>query len=152
MAFEPRAKLLLDQLQGLMKRIEESGRRVMMIVVPEHGAAVKGDKIQMARLRDIPSPHITQVPTMVKFFGLKDSVPSVHVSEDTSYLAVSELIARSLEMNVYGQVNATEVIHGIAKSLPKTYRVSENANAAVINFQGRHFVRFKNGEWLPYQQ
>ena len=39
----------------------------MLVVVPEHGAAEKGDKVQVAHLRDIPSPAITHVPALVKF-------------------------------------------------------------------------------------
>ena len=57
----------------------------MLIIVPEHGAAVRGDRIQTPRLRDIPSRRITQVPVMVKFFGL-NKLPKtpVHVTSDTS--------------------------------------------------------------------
>ena len=146
------AALLLDQLQGLMNSIEQSGRRVMMVVVPEHGAAVRGDTIQMARLRDIPSPHITQVPVMVKYFGMTEKMTPVHVKENTSYLALSELIARSIETDVYAKFDPLETIRGLAKSLPQTYPVSENSNAAVIRFQDRYFVRLNNRDWLPYQQ
>ena len=152
MPFAPRAALLLDQLQGLMNSIEQSGRRVMMVVVPEHGAAVRGDTIQMARLRDIPSPHITQVPVMVKYFGMTEKMTPVHVKENTSYLALSELIARSIETDVYAKFDPLETIRGLAKSLPQTYPVSENSNAAVIRFQDRYFVRLNNRDWLPYQQ
>ena len=152
MPFAPRADLLLDQLQGFMDAIERSGRRVMMVVVPEHGAAVRGDRIQMARLRDIPSPHITQVPVMVKYFGLNQSVSPVHVKDDASYLALSELIARSIDTDVYAKADPTEVIRGLTRGLPQTHIVSENANAAVIQFQDRYFVRLNGGEWLPYQQ
>ncbi len=150
MPFGPRAKLMLDQLHQLMNDIEKSGRRVMMVVVPEHGAAVRGDKIQMARLRDIPSPHITHVPTMVKYFGLQGDVNPVRVKENTSYLAVSEMIARTLDIDLYRQADANATVQGIARGLPQTYPVSENSNAAVVRFQNKYFVRLNGGEWLPY--
>ena len=59
-------------MQRVIREIERSGRKVMLVVVPEHGAAVRGDRVQTARLRDIPSMRITQVPTMVKFIGIKN--------------------------------------------------------------------------------
>ncbi len=43
----------------------------MVVVVPEHGGALKGDRMQVSGLRDIPSPSITDVPVGVKFFGMK---------------------------------------------------------------------------------
>lgn len=105
--FKPRAKIFLDQLQAFMRDIERSGRKVMLIVVPEHGAAVRGDRVQTARLRDIPSMRITQVPTMVKFFGLKElNSKTVHVTGDTSYLALGALIGKVLETNFYSSPRA----------------------------------------------
>ena len=55
----PRAKILLDDLNRFMRELDRTGRKVMLIVVLEHGAAVRGDKIQAPRLRDIPSLNIT---------------------------------------------------------------------------------------------
>ena len=43
--FKPRAKAMLDDPQSLIKDIEASGKKVMLIVVPEHGAAERGDKV-----------------------------------------------------------------------------------------------------------
>lgn len=41
---------------------------MMVVVVPEHGGALKGDRMQISGLRDIPSPSITNVPAGVKFW------------------------------------------------------------------------------------
>lgn len=147
--FKPRAQVLLDQLGDLMQNIEASGRRVMLVVVPEHGAAVRGDKIQMARLRDIPSPHLTRIPVMVKYFGAKEAVKPVHVAEETSYLALSELIARSLDAKVFTG-ESDKAVKNMTENLPQTYAVSENANAAVLKYGDKHFVRLNKGDWLPY--
>lgn len=149
--FKPRAQVLLDQIGDLMNNIEASGRKVMLVVVPEHGAAVRGDKIQMARLRDIPSPHLTRIPVMVKYFGTKDVLKPVHVADEVSYLALSELISRSLDAKVFADAgnNAAEAM---TENLPQTYAVSENANAAVLKYGDKHFVRLNKGEWLPYAE
>lgn len=51
---------MLDDLGSLITDLEKSGRKVMLVVVPEHGAAEKGDKVQVAHLRDISEPgHYT---------------------------------------------------------------------------------------------
>ena len=87
---------MLDDLGSLIADLEKSGRKVMLVVVPEHGAAEKGDKVQVAHLRDIPSPAITHVPALVKFIGVTPADSPVTVDTKTSYLAVSSLIGRVL--------------------------------------------------------
>ena len=52
--FKPRAQAMLDDLGSLITDLEKSGRKVMLVVVPEHGAAEKGDKVQVAHLRARP--------------------------------------------------------------------------------------------------
>lgn len=150
--YAPLAKTLLDELERIMDRIEKSGRPVLFIVVPEHGAAVRGDKIQMARLREIPSPKITNVPVFAKFFGLKlDGAPRT-VEEPTSYLAIAELMARTAVSGVYrthGEDVSAEV-NAILKDLPQTWPVSQNANASVVRFAGAHWVRLNTGKWVKY--
>ncbi|STT82569.1 cellulose biosynthesis protein BcsG [Klebsiella pneumoniae] len=66
--YKVRAQKLFDDLDNFFTELEKSGRKVMVVVVPEHGGALKGDKMQVSGLRDIPSPSITNVPTAVKFF------------------------------------------------------------------------------------
>ena len=148
--FKPRAKLLLDQLQTFMRDIEKSGRRVMLIVVPEHGAAVRGDRIQMPRLRDIPSLRITQVPTLVKFFGVKDLPASpVHVTGDTSYLALGDLIGRILSADFFGKDKHVD-LNDLAADLPRTNPVSENAQSQVLSYKGRDYLKRGDKPWTFY--
>ncbi len=148
--FKPRAKLLLDQLQTFMRDIEKSGRRVMLIVAPEHGAAVRGDRIQMPRLRDIPSLRITEVPTMVKFFGVKDlPAAPVHVTGDTSYLALGDLIGLVLSEDFFGK-NRRVDLADLAADLPRTNPVSENAQAQVLSYKGREYLKRGDKPWTLY--
>ncbi|HBZ57912.1 MAG TPA: cellulose biosynthesis protein BcsG [Sutterella sp.] len=151
--FNIRAKKFLDDLNTFMDEIEKSGRKVLFIAVPEHGAAVRGDKIQVARLREIPSPHITQVPLMVKFFGAPGRISQVHVSEQTSLHAVAALIQRTLERNFFGAQNSAAEVREILTDLPQTYMVSENENASVLKFGNRYYVKMKStGKWIPLAQ
>lgn len=67
--YKIRAQKLFDELDAFFTELEKSGRKVMVVVVPEHGGALKGDRMQISGLRDIPSPSITNVPAGVKFLA-----------------------------------------------------------------------------------
>lgn len=41
--------------------VSSSGRKAVVIFVPEHGMAVRGDTLQPAGLREIPLPRITKI-------------------------------------------------------------------------------------------
>ena len=58
------------------------------VIVPEHGAAVRGDKIQVPRLRDIPTMRISRVPVMVKFVGLKNFIRVFSSTSSKYWLSV----------------------------------------------------------------
>lgn len=149
--FKPRAKRMFDDLNTFMNELERSGRKVMLVIVPEHGAAVRGDKIQAPRLRDIPNLRITQVPVMVKFFGLK-YLPSepIHVTGNTSYLALTSLIGKTLETDYFGKQGGSVPLEDLVKDLPQTNPVSENGQAQVLKYKDRQYVRMNGGEWKPY--
>lgn len=149
--FKPRAIRFLNDLQTFMNELERSGRKVMLIVVPEHGAAVRGDRIQAPRLRDIPSMRITEVPLMVKFFGIKDLPKEpIHVTGHTSYLAMSTLIGRALSQNYFGADGGSVPLQELLRDLPETNPVSENGQSVVLTYRGNDYIRQKGGEWRPY--
>ena len=145
-----RARTLFDDLNGFFDSLEQSGRKVMVIVVPEHGAALVGDKVQLSGLRDIPSPAITQVPVGIKFFGM----PAPHqggvleVAEPSSYLAISELIARSVNGLLFSA--SAPDWQALVQNLPQTALVSENENSVVMAFQGKNYIRLNKGDWVLY--
>ena len=149
--FKPRAKRLLDDLNTFLTELERSGRKVMVVVVPEHGAAVRGDKIQAPRLRDIPSMRITEVPVMVTFVGRK-GLPeeTIHVTGNTSYLALSELIGKTLSSNYFGKRGGSVPLDELVQDLPQTNPVSENGQAQVLEYKGRQYLRMNGGDWKPY--
>ena len=90
----PRA--LIDDLNGFIKQLELSGRRVVVVIVPEHGAALHGDRMQIAGMREIPSPSITRVPVGIKLVGMgrNPNAAPLHITEPSSFLALSEIISR----------------------------------------------------------
>ena len=152
--YSSRAQLLLDDLNSFLKELQKSGRRVVVAIVPEHGAALHGDRMQIAGMREIPSDSITHVPVGIKLINMGDNgqtVP-VHVTEPSSYLAVAEIIARLYadpELSTGQTVDWSKLL----TDLPQTAKVSENSGTVVLDYNGKPYVRIKeNGGWLPYPQ
>lgn len=150
--YKLRAQKLFDELDAFFTQLEKSGRKVMVVMVPEHGAALKGDKMQVSGLRDIPSPSITNVPTAIKFFGMKaphQGAP-IEVNQPSSFLAVSELVTRVLDGKIFTEESVNW--QQLTSNLPQTAPVSENANAIVLQYQNKPYVRLNGGDWVPYPQ
>lgn len=144
-----RATSLLDNLDNFMEQLDEKGKKVMVIIVPEHGAALQGDKTQMSGLRDIPSQSITTVPVGIRFTGIKDKSHSpVIVDAPSSYLAISELMARNVNGEIFNQ-SAIDW-NGLINQLPQTAKVSENQSTIVIDYQGQSFIKLNGEEWINY--
>ena len=149
--FKPRAQEMFDNIRTFLRELERSGRKTMVVIVPEHGAAVRGDKIQVPRLRDIPTMRISRVPVMVKFVGLK-GMPNepIHVTGNTSYLALTSLIGKTLETDYISKDGGTVPLEQLVHDLPQTNPVSENGTVQTLEYQGREYFRQNGGEWKPY--
>ncbi|WP_193014667.1 cellulose biosynthesis protein BcsG [Proteus sp. FME41] len=146
-----RATTLLDNLDNFMNELDKKGRKVMVVIIPEHGAALQGDKTQMSGLRDIPSQSITTVPVGVRFTGIKDRAqfyPPVIVEEPSSYLAISEFISRNVNGDIFNQ-SAIDW-NAIASELPQTANVAENQATIVVDYQGQSYIKLNGGEWINY--
>ncbi len=46
--YKARAQKFFDELDAFFTELEKSGRKVMVVVVPEHGGALKGDRMQVS--------------------------------------------------------------------------------------------------------
>ena len=149
--FKPRAQEMFDNIRTFLRELERSGRKTMVVIVPEHGAAVRGDKIQVPRLRDIPTMRISRVPVMVKFVGLK-GMPNepIHVTGNTSYLALTSLIGKTLETDYFSKDGGTVPLEQLVHDLPQTNPVSENGTVQTLEYQGREYFRQNGGGGKPY--
>ena len=152
--YNSRAQVLLDDLTAFLKELQKSGRRVVVVIVPEHGAALHGDRMQISGMREIPSDSITHVPVGLKLInmGEDDASPPVHVTEPSSYLAIAEIIARLYadpRLSENQRIDWTTLL----AELPQTPKVAENSGTVVLDYNGKPYVRIKeNGGWLPYPQ
>ncbi|MBE6422640.1 cellulose biosynthesis protein BcsG [Succinivibrio dextrinosolvens] len=153
-SYGPRLLRMLNDLDYLVEGLKKSGRKTMLVVIPEHGAAIRGDKMQIARLREIPTSKITRIPTMIKFFGLNEntSLPEqITVHGSYSYLALSEIIKRAVENNIFSSGHETATVEEIATDLPQQAYISESTNAFYMNFAGKDFYKLKGDEWSEYK-
>ncbi|MGE8060448.1 cellulose biosynthesis protein BcsG [Pseudomonas sp. NPDC089547] len=147
--YATRANRLFGELGTFLDELERSGRRVVVAIVPEHGAALHGDRMQLSGMREIPTPSITHVPVGLKFIGMGQPARSepLRVSAPTSYLALSELVSR-----VYAGLGQQQVLDvpGLLTDLPTTERVAETSGAQVVNYQGRSYMRLQGQpDWQP---
>lgn len=148
--FSIRLTNMLDDLDRFMQDIERSGRRAIVAMVPEHGAALRGDRMQIAGLREIPSPAIALVPVGIKVIGteLKRTGDTLKIGKPTSYLAVSHIVARLLDKPPYktGSFAPSDYV----ADLPVTPFVSQNGDVVMAGYQGRYYLRQDDSGWVDY--
>lgn len=161
-SYAPRLKLLLDNLEDFIKDIRDSNRNTLFIMVPEHGAAIRGDKMQIAKLREIPTDKITRIPVGVSFLGAQRNAvgggtAKAHKTQRIkgfySYLAISEIVKRSIEDNVFAkneEDSKTDKIADVFYDLPQTAFIAESTNAYYMNFQHQDFYKLKGEHWEKY--
>lgn len=122
--YPKRAKQLLDDFDSFMQEIEASGRQAMVVFVPEHGAALAGDRMQMSGMREIPAPAITHVPVGVRFIGTQAEPPkkTIHIDTASSYLALSELVSRAVSRAVFDAPQVDWLARGLRAEAAQLYR------------------------------
>lgn len=149
--YQELASDLLDDIAGVVQLMERGERPVILVLIPEHGASLEGDRMQIAGMREIPSPSITHVPVAVKLIGFEraDVGQQVRVAEQTSYFGLAELLKRLLDHGVAEPLN----LHQVAKGLPQTEWVAENEQTVVVRVDGQAHIRLgQDGQWLPYPE
>ncbi|KAF0206314.1 MAG: hypothetical protein FD173_317 [Gallionellaceae bacterium] len=149
-SYPKRLNQLLEDMDRFFSVLQASGRRAVIVFVAEHGASVRGDRIQIAGLREIPTPKITTVPLGIKLIGLPDNPAAkpLVLSEPSSYLAVSQLLANFVTISPFG--NNSLKLADYMHDLPATQFVSENDGVALMRRDNQYFVRFKGQEWTEY--
>lgn len=144
---------VLDELQQFIQQLQASGRPILLVLVAEHGAALRGDLMQIKGMREIPSPAVTQVPAAVKLINAKArlSQGQVRIEAPSSYLALSELIARLVDGRAYREADFD--LLAVTRDLPQLgLVVAENEGSVMMRFQGQHYLRLENQSWIEYPQ
>lgn len=148
--YKTRLSTFLDELERFMVALEKSGKRAVVAMIPEHGAAVQGDKMQIPGLREIPSPRITLVPVGIKVIGegWQRQGETLMIDAETSYLAVTGIIAHMLETSPYtgSGYNPGDYVENLAT----TPFVSQNDSAVVLRHNDRYYWRQDDEKWGEY--
>ena len=148
--YTPRLTRFLDDMDRFFSVLQASGKRVVVVFVAEHGASIRGDRMQIAGLREIPSPRITIVPVGIKLIGMPDNPAATPfmVTMPTSYLAVSQLLANFVAVTPFGKSNLS--MEDYVRDLPATEFVSENEDVVVMRHSKQYFIQAKDADWVEY--
>ena len=143
-----RQQRLFNDIDKFITELKAQGRNVMLVVVPEHGAALQGDKLQFSGLREIPSPSIVSVPTAVKFIGPDIKHDGLNVVDETmSYFSLSELINNTMKLDLF---TGTVPINRVLDNLPTSAKVAENEDTVMMYIKGQPYIQLDGGEWTKY--
>ncbi len=150
--YKARLSKLLDNMENFMQSLEMSGRRAVVVMVPEHGAAVRGDKRQIAGLREIPTPAITLVPVGIKVIGgdVQSDASTLAIDKPTSYLAISHIVNRMLQKSPFEKLQFSPSDYVV--DLPVTKFVAQNENMTVTEHERHYYLRSGPKDWDEYAE
>ncbi|WP_244785625.1 cellulose biosynthesis protein BcsG [Cupriavidus pauculus] len=143
-----RLKSLLDDVDRIIDTIAKSGRKAVVVFVPEHGAALRGDKNQISGLREIPTPNIIHVPVGVKLVGLPSSETPQPVTIDApmSFLGLSQLVFNLVADSPFRQ--GAPALSQYAADLPQTQMVGENEATVTMKRTEGYVIHTPDGVWV----
>jgi cellulose synthase operon protein YhjU len=150
-SYKIRTKTLLDDLSQFITELENSNRNIVIVLIPEHGAGLRGDKMQISGMRELPSPLITQIPVAVKLIGpgLVRNDGVAYVRQPSSHQALAEVLNNILTQQVYEEKTFSSA--ELTRNLPRTEMVSQNQGSTVIEVDHQHYISLDNSSWTTYQ-
>jgi cellulose synthase operon protein YhjU len=141
--------VMLGDMGSFLDTLESSGRRVVVILVPEHGAALRGSRMQPSGMRDVPLPQITNVPVGVKLIGPKvgdGPTKQIVIGKPTSYLALTHMLSAFIERNPFEfEYYLSRPFHD---SIPITDFMAENYNSTIFGDGVTYYYFGKERKWL----
>lgn len=151
-SYKPRVQMVLGDIAGFITALRQEGRRAVVVVVPEHGANLRGDRMQIPGMRQIPTPAITHVPVGVAFvnMGFPPEAGPQHIAAPSSFLALSELISRLYALNAQGPAAGAAGWAALTRGLPTTPSVSANEGVEVVDRDGQVWLKLHGSAWAPY--
>jgi cellulose synthase operon protein YhjU len=148
--YKPRLEKLFGDLDRFINLVAASGRKVALVLIPEHGAALRGDKMQISGLREIPGPRISIVPVGVKLVNGPTSGQPIYIDKSTSYLAMTKLLSNFVARNPFN--GQAPHMGDYLTDLPGTEFVADNGDVVVQRFGSRYYLHNKGEDWVAYQQ
>ncbi|WP_322029553.1 cellulose biosynthesis protein BcsG [Paraburkholderia sp. J76] len=145
-----RLQNLLGDVDKVINLVAQSGRRAVIVFVPEHGAALRGEENQIAGMREIPTPNIIHVPVGVKVVGLPAG--SEHtggvttIDTPTSYLALAQLLSNLVAHSPFA--TGAPPLAQYANNLPQTRMVGENEGTVTMTTPNGYVIHTPDGVWV----
>lgn len=141
---------LASDLLRFMELVRSSGRRAVVVVVPEHGAALRGDRMQISGLREIPSRDIALVPAGVKLINPPQAPLNApqRIEQPASLFGIGSLLAQLVRNSPFA--GGAPDLAAYAATLPTTAFVAENEKTVVMRYGSAYWMRSPDGRWAPY--
>ena len=151
--YRPRLIKLLADLDKFITQLESTGKPVVVMLIPEHGASLRGDKVQISGMREIPGPRITLVPAAIKLVGLTrptTAAPVLVSNQPISFFGLYALLGDLLADSPY--LPGARSLKTRLEKVEETPFVSENDDVIVMrNATNGYVIKSGDGIWLPYQ-
>ncbi|WP_063549032.1 cellulose biosynthesis protein BcsG [Burkholderia territorii] len=148
-SYPQRATKLMNDFDRLADLIAQSGRRAVIVFVPEHGAALRGDKNQVAGLREIPTPSVVHGPVGVRLVGFTGGHGTTTViDQPTSFLALAQLLSNLVSNSPF---KPGVTLAQYAADLPRTRMVGENEGTVTMQTSTGYAVKTPDGVWIDEQ-
>ncbi|MCK9397626.1 MAG: cellulose biosynthesis protein BcsG [Methylobacter sp.] len=150
--YEQRLVTLLDDMYAVLDGLKKANRPIVVLFVPEHGANIRGDKMQISGMRELPSPRVTNVPVGLKVIGnnMQRIGEQKHVAQPSSFLAIAHLVKQLLEQDVYGKNEFDP--ETLLSNIPETSWLSENEGSTVMQYNTNYYYSFDDSEWVKYNE
>jgi len=151
-SYRYRLDLLFGDLQRFIDLVQSSGRRAVVVIVPEHGANVRGDRMQIAGLREIPSPAVSLGPTAVRLVNLPQPPTggAQRIEQPTALFGLVSLIQSLIRENPFAAGGSVDLAHYAAAVPATSPAVAENERTVVMSHGSEHWLRSPDGSWQKY--
>ncbi|MBU9128952.1 cellulose biosynthesis protein BcsG [Burkholderia multivorans] len=148
-SYPQRAAKLMSDVDRLADLVAQSGRRAVIVFVPEHGAALRGDRNQVAGLREIPTPRIVHGPVGVRLVGFAgDHGTTTVIDQPTSFLALAQLLSNLVSNSPF---KPGVTLAQYAADLPRTRMIGENEGTVTMQTAAGYAVKTPDGVWIDEQ-
>lgn len=148
--YPQRVKTLLDDVNHFLTDLDASGRKAVVVVVAEHGADARGDRMQIPFMRENPSPTITTVPLGIRLIGFDKHAATgpLLVTTPTSYTGLTHLLSHWLADSPFSK--DAPALASYLTDIPGTEHVSENEGIVVVQYGSKYYIRYNQSGWAPY--
>ncbi len=145
-SYPQRVNKLMSDFDRFADLVASSGRRAVIVFVPEHGAALRGDANQVAGLREIPTPRIVHGPAGVRLVGFQGNHgPTTVIDNPTSFLAIAQLLSNLVSNSPF---KPGVTLSQYATNLPQTQMVGENEGTVTMKTASGYVVKTPDGVWV----